>query len=69
MLTEPLQPLLAGNGRARHEGRIIGGNEDDALGALIGCPHAADLSGGRRRDPFSRSPRFVSLQMEKRDPQ
>jgi len=46
----------------------VTGNEDDALGALIGCPHAADLSGACRRDSFSRSPRFVSLQMEIRDP-
>ena len=66
---ELLQPLLAGRRLARDERRIIGGNEDDALGALIGCPHAADLSGGRRGGSFSRSPGFVGLQMEIRDPQ
>src|SRR5580704_12634121 len=46
---ELLQPLLAGNRRARHERRIIGGKEDDALGALIGRAHVADLSGACRR--------------------
>jgi hypothetical protein len=49
--------------RARHERDIIGGKEYDALGDLIGCRHAADLSGACRRDSFSRSPSFVSLQM------
>jgi len=43
--------------------------EDDALGAFIGFPHAAHLSGACRRVSFSRPPRFVSLQMEVRDPQ
>jgi hypothetical protein len=60
---ELLQPLLAGNRRARHERRIIGGKEDDAVGALIGRADVADLSGACRGDSFSRSPRFVSLQM------
>jgi hypothetical protein len=40
---DPRPRGLAGVAGQRHERDIVGGNEDDALGALTGCPRAADL--------------------------